>query len=229
MKYSFDSDSSLRNLQENIDTIKNYKYLSFIYDISNTTDGVEKYSAYFTILEKSTKENGDKFFDFYNNFIDEYVDDSIFDSNSDSSNDEEDFSIKPILKASFYQNGTIDDIFYPEGVNEQLKANVINFIEKITPILSQKNYTNNHSRLLEESDDEKHIFTFEKNKTEKLTTLKEKQIEKNKDFGTFSIEDSKIHTNIERVINSENKIGKITSNSETNLFSNVSNQIENQN
>ena len=52
MKYSFDSDSSLRNLQENIDTIKNYKYLSFIYDISNTTDGVEKYSAYFTILLK---------------------------------------------------------------------------------------------------------------------------------------------------------------------------------
>ena len=226
MKYSFDSDLSLRNLQENIDTIKNYKYLSFIYDISNTTDGVEKYSAYFTILEKSTEENGDNFFDFYNNFIDEYVDDSIFDSNSDSSNGEEDFSIKPILKASFYQNGTIDDIFYPEGVNEQLKANVINFIEKITPILSQKNYTNNHSRLLEESDDEKYIFTFEKNKTEKSTTLKEKQIEKNKDFGTFSIEDSKINTNIERVINSENKIGKITSNSETNLFSNVSNQIE---
>ena len=50
-------------------------------------------------------------------------------------------AIKPILKANFYQNGTIEDIIYPEGVNEELKVNVVNFIEKITPILSAKNYT----------------------------------------------------------------------------------------
>ena len=164
MKYSFDSDSPLRTLSESVNTIKNYKFLSFVYDISNTTDGIEKYSAFFTILEKSTEENGENNgYDFYNNFIDEHIDDSLFE-NSDSSEINEDFSIKPILKASFYQNGTIEDIFYPEGVNEELKVNVVNFIEKITPILSKKNYTNNKLRLLEDSNDDKHIFTIEKNK-----------------------------------------------------------------
>ena len=43
MKYSFDSDSSLRTLTESVNTIKNYKYLSFVYDISKTPDGIEKY------------------------------------------------------------------------------------------------------------------------------------------------------------------------------------------
>ena len=226
MKYSFDSDSPLRTLSESVNTIKNYKYLSFVYDISNTSDGIEKYSAFFTILEKSTEENGENNgYDFYNNFIDEHIDDSLFE-NSDSSEINEDFSIKPILKASFYQNGTIEDIFYPEGVNEELKVNVVNFIEKITPILSKKNYTNNKLRLLEDSNDDKHIFTIEKNKKENSTKIKENQTEKNKDFGTFSIEDSKIKTNIERFITNESKIGKITSNSETNLISNISNQME---
>ena len=217
MKYSFDSDSSLRTLSESVNTIKNYKYLSFVYDISNTTDGIEKYSAFFTILEKSTEENGENnAYDFYNNFIDEFIDDSI-NENSDSSEINEDYSIKPILKAIFYQNGTIEDIFYPEGVNEELKVNVVNFIEKITPTLSAKNYTKNKLRLLEDSDDNKHIFTSEKNKKDNTTKINENLTEKNKDFGTFLIEDSKIKSNIERFINSESKIGKITSNSETNL------------
>ena len=226
MKYSFDSDSSLRTLSETVNTIKNYKYLSFVYDISNTTDGIEKYSAFFTILEKSTEENGEDIsYDFYNNFIDEFIDDSMIE-NSDSSEINEDFSIKPILKAIFYQNGTIEDIFYPEGVNEELKVNVVNFIEKITPTLSAKNYTKNKLRLLEDSDDNKHIFTSEKNKKDNTTKINENLSEKNKDFGTFLIEDSKIKSNIERFINSESKIGKITSNSETNLISNISNQME---
>ena len=184
-----------------------------------------KNTSFFTILEKSTEENGENNgYDFYYNFVDEFIDESLIENSDSSEIGEEDFSIKPILKAIFYQNGTIEDIFYPEGVNEELKVNVKNFIEKITPILSRKNYTNNNSRLLDESDE--HIFTFEKNKTEKSTKLKEKQTEKNKDFGTFAIEDSKINTNIEREITSENKIGKIISNSETNLISNVSNQIK---
>ena len=111
-------------------------------------------------------------------------------------------------------------------MNEELKVNVVNFIEKITPILSAKNYTKNNLRLLEDSDDNKHIFTSEKNKKDNTTKINENQTEKNKDFGTFSIKDSKIKSNIERFINSESKIGKITSNSETNLISNISNQME---
>ena len=66
----------------------------------------------------------------------------ILNDNSDSSEMiDEDFKIKPILKDIFYQNGTIGDILSPEGFNEELKSNVVNFIEKITPILSQKNCT----------------------------------------------------------------------------------------
>ncbi len=225
MKYSFDSDSSLRTLSESVNTIKNYTYLSFVYDISKTIDGIEKYSAFFTILEKSTEENGEKKDDDFNyNFIDEFIDDYLYE-NSDSSEINEDFSIKPILKAIFYENGTIEDIFYPEGVNEELKVNVVNFIEKITPTLSAKNYTKNKLRLLEDSDDNKHIFTSEKNKKDNTTKINENLTEKNKDFH-FQYENSKIKSNIERFINSESKIGKITSNSETNLISNISNQME---
>ena len=224
MTYSYDLDSSLRRLTETITTIKNYKYLSFIYDIKNTSEGIEQYSAYFTVLEKFTEENGENNYDFFNNFIDNNLDE--LNDNSDSSEMiDEDFKIKPILKAIFYQNGTIGDILYPEGVNEELKSNVVNIIEKITPILSQKNYTKN-LRLLDATDENKHVLTYEKDKNEGSTKLNEKKVEKNKDYGTFSIEDSKINSNIERTINSDNKIGKIISNSETNLISNISNQID---
>ena len=34
----------------------------------------------------------------------------------------------------------LKDFFYPEGVNEEFKENVVNFIEKITPILLKKLY-----------------------------------------------------------------------------------------
>jgi hypothetical protein len=140
MTYSYDPDSNLRRLTETITTVKNYKFLSFIYDIKNTSDGIEQYSAYFTVLEKFTEENGENNYDFFNNFIDNNVDE--LNDNSDSSEMiDEDFKIKPILKDIFYQNGTIGDILSPEGFNEELKSNVVNFIEKITPILSQKNCT----------------------------------------------------------------------------------------
>ena len=221
MRYSYDPDSSTRRLIESITTVKNYKFLSFIYDIKNTSDGIEQYSAYFTILEKFTEENGENNYDFFNNFIENNVDEL---EDSDSFEMMTDNKIKPVLKAIFYQNGSIGDILYPEGVNEELKESVINFIEKITPILSQKNYTN--SRLLDESDENEHILTYEKDENEGSTKLNEKQVEKNKDYGTFSIEDSQINSNIERIVNSDNKIGKIFSNSETNLVSNISNQID---
>ena len=216
MSYSYDPDSSTRRLTESITTIKNYKFLSFIYDIKNTSDGIEQYSAYFTILEKFTEENGENNYDFFNNFIENNVDEL---EDSDSFEMMTDNKIKPVLKAIFYQNGSIGDILYPEGVNDELKESVINFIEKITPILSQKNYTN--SRLLDESDENEHVLTYEKDKNEGSTKLNEKLVEKNKDYGIFSIEDSKINSNIERVINSDNKIGKIFSNSEINLVSNI--------
>ena len=221
MSYSYDPDSSTRRLTESITTVKNYKFLSFIYDIKNTSDGIEQYSAYFTILEKFTEENGENNYDFFNNFIENSVDEL---EDSDSFEMMTDNKIKPVLKAIFYQNGSIGDILYPEGVNDELKESVINFIEKITPILSQKNYTN--SRLLDESDENEHVLTYEKDENEGSTKLNEKQVEKNKDYGTFSIEDSQINSNIERIVNSDNKIGKIFSNSETNLVSNISNQID---
>ena len=137
MSYSYDPDSSTRRLTESITTVKNYKFLSFIYDIKNTSDGIEQYSAYFTILEKFTEENGENNYDFFNNFIENSVDEL---EDSDSFEMMTDNKIKPVLKAIFYQNGSIGDILYPEGVNDELKESVINFIEKITPILSQKNY-----------------------------------------------------------------------------------------
>ena len=55
--------------------------------------------------------------------------------------------------------------------------------------------------------------------------IKRKIIEKIKN-GTFSIENNKINSNIERINNNDNKIGKILSNSETNLVLNVSNKID---
>ena len=57
MTYIYDSDSTLRDLTKTITTIKKYKYLSFIYDISTINDDINQYSAYFTIVEKSTEEN----------------------------------------------------------------------------------------------------------------------------------------------------------------------------
>ena len=46
----------------------------------------------------------------------------------------------PICKFYYFLNGTIDKIYFPEGMNEFYKSTMVDLIEKITPKLSKSLY-----------------------------------------------------------------------------------------
>ena len=62
----------------------------------------------------------------------------------------------PLCKFYYYLNGTLDKIYFPEGMNEFYKSAMIDLIEKVTPKLSKSLYQNknNKRRLQNEPKDE---------------------------------------------------------------------------
>lgn len=61
----------------------------------------------------------------------------------------------PLCKFYYYKNGTIDEIYCPEGMDNFYKSAISDLIEKVTPKLSKSLYVNkNGKRRLEEEQEQ---------------------------------------------------------------------------
>ena len=88
----------------------------------------------------------------------------------------------PLCKFYYYKNGTIDEIYCPEGMDDFYKSAISDLIEKVTPKLSKSLYVNkNGKRRLEEEQEEGIKFDYEqimKNDELEKTILYEDKVQK---------------------------------------------------
>lgn len=113
----------------------------------------------------------------------------------------------PFCKFYYYLNGTIDRIYFPEGMNEFYKSAIIDLIEKITPKLSKSLYQNkNNKRRLQNGQEDEIKLNYEKiiknDILEKIITYEEK-VQKE-----FDEKNNELNSKIIRTFNSS---GDITS------------------
>ena len=113
----------------------------------------------------------------------------------------------PLCKFYYFKNGTIDDIYCPEGMDDFYKSAISDLIEKVTPKLSKSLYVNkNGKRRLEDEQEEGIKFNYEQimknDKLEKIIIYEDKvQKESNE-------KNNEINSKIVRTFNSS---GDITS------------------
>ena len=68
----------------------------------------------------------------------------------------------PICKFYYFENGTIHEIYFPEGMNEFYKSAISDLIEKITPKLSKSLYQKEtNKRRLENGGEESSLFNYQ--------------------------------------------------------------------
>lgn len=115
----------------------------------------------------------------------------------------------PFCKFYFYENGTIDGIYFSQDMNEFYKTEIVDLIQKVTPKLSKSLYKNETTniRRLENEGEEDTILNYEQilkngvlSKTILYEDKKENDISKNN--GKFKFEDSQINSQIIRIFNS---------------------------
>ena len=111
----------------------------------------------------------------------------------------------PLSKFYFYENGTIEDIYFPLNTNEFYKSVILDLIEKAIPKLSDSLYNIKDNKRKLEKGDEGIYLNYEKtndeNGEEINTILYEDKLEKNiNNDSTF--DNSELNSNIKRVFNS---------------------------
>lgn len=120
----------------------------------------------------------------------------------------------PICKFYYFENGTIHEIYFPEGMNEFYKSAISDLIEKITPKLSKSLYQKEtNKRRLENGGEESSLFNYQQiieNGVLQKTIIYEDKIQ-NK-FYTNSNESS-LSKNVlnSKIIRTFNSSGDITS------------------
>jgi len=113
----------------------------------------------------------------------------------------------PFAKFYFYENGTIDDIYFPQDVNDFYKVAIIDLIEKITPKLSKSLYNNGTNRRRLKPKKEGIYLNYEqiiKNGELNKTIIYEDKLEKNidKNDKEYRFESNEINSKIIRTFNS---------------------------
>lgn len=113
----------------------------------------------------------------------------------------------PFAKFYFYENGTLDKIFFPEGINDYYKTSIIDLIEKITPKLSKSLYKNENIKRRLENGDEGTYLNYEefiKNGNLDKTKLYEDKIEKSSrnEKDEFTFENKQLNSSTVRTFNS---------------------------
>ena len=113
----------------------------------------------------------------------------------------------PICKFYYFLNGTIDKIYFPEGMNEFYKSTMVDLIEKITPKLSKSLY--------EKKDDKRRL----QNEQKEGITLNYEKIDKNGELDKIIIYEDKVEKESDeknkeiksKIIRTFNSSGDITS------------------
>lgn len=131
---------------------------------------------------------------------------------NDSSNSEEnqDFSEVeidiPFCKFYFFENGTINKIYFPKDLNEFYQTAIFDIIEKVTPKLSKSLYKNETTKRRLEKEEEGTYLNYDEiirnGKISKIIIYEDKiikDIEKNEDQLIF--ENNKLYSKINRTFN----------------------------
>ena len=128
----------------------------------------------------------------------------------------------PFAKFSFYENGTLLEIYLPDEISKFTSSLIIDLIEKIIPRISKEYF--------EKKDINKVTFKLKNNtNSSNDTTLLE--IHEKKEFidkySNISINGSSSESNIERKVNKDNQLENIYSNAELILNSQKDDNKEN--
>ena len=119
----------------------------------------------------------------------------------------------PICKFYYFENGTIHEIFFPEGMNEFYKSAISDLIEKITPKLSKSLYQKEtNKRRLENGGEENSLFNYQQiieNGVLQKTIIYE---DKTQNEYHINNDESAFSTNIinSKIIRTFNSLGDIT-------------------
>lgn len=189
------------NKKERLDKIYDFNNIDYLYEsyilIINITYLNETDSTYLGGLNiydepKSLEELIEK----NNEFIKKY----IGESNSTQNN-------IPFAKFYVYENGTLDKIYFPEGINEYYKVLIIDLIEKITPKLSKSLYKDESNKRKLENGNEGTYLNYEeitRNDQIDKTIIYEDKIEKNldKEKEEFTFENKQLNSKTVRTFNS---------------------------
>jgi hypothetical protein len=107
----------------------------------------------------------------------------------------------PFCKFYFYENGTLDNIYFPLNINEFYISIIEDLIEKVTPKLSKSLYNNETERRRLENGKEGKYLNYEqiiRNGLLKKTVIYENKKENNIDNDDFTFEKNEINSRIVR-------------------------------
>ena len=164
------------NKKERLDKIYDFNNIDYLYEfyilILNITHSNETDSIYLGGLNiyDETKSLED-LLEINNEFLKKY----LGESNNEQIN-------IPFAKFYVYENGTLDKIYFPEGINDYYKTLIIDLIEKTTPKLSKSLYKDeSNKRRLENEGTYLNYEEIIRNGKINTTIIYENKIEKNLD------------------------------------------------
>ena len=189
------------NKKDRLDKIYDFNNIDYLYEsyilILNITYSNETDSLYLGGLNIYDEVNSlEDLFEINNEFLKKY----LWESNNAQNN-------IPFAKFYFYENGTLDKIYFPEGINDYYKTLVVDLIEKITPKLSKSLYEDENNKRRFENGNEGTYLNYEeiaRNGLLDKTIIYEDKIEKNtdKEKDDFTFENKKLNSKTVRTFNS---------------------------
>ena len=189
------------NKKDRLDKIYDFNNIDYLYEsyilILNITYSNETDSLYLGGLNIYDEVNSlEDLIQINNEFLKKY----LGESNNEQNN-------IPFAKFYFYENGTLDNIYFPEGINDYYKTLVVDLIEKITPKLSKSSYEDENNKRRFENGNEGTYLNYEeiaRNGLLDKTIIYEDKIEKNSDKvkDDFTFENKKLNSKTVRTFNS---------------------------
>ena len=219
------------------------KYLVNIYEEKEMEDKSILYSAYILVLKvyNNLKEGlntfdylGNNIFnssdyeiskDIKNKLIEEYItnlkeqeEENFEDIFNDIKEDLDYLTKTPLVKFSFFENGTIKQILKPKIIEPSLYSNIENFIWKSVPSISESLYSKKDTnRNLEENGIIREVSKDKNSNITKLTELESTKV-------SFMNSNANSETNVK--INNEGYISEINGFSILETISDINDQIE---
>ena len=135
----------------------------------------------------------------------------------------------PFCKFYFYENGTLGDIYFPNGTNEFYEAAILDLIEKVTPKLSKSLYKNeNNKRRLQEREEGTYLDyeqIYDNNTGLNDTILYEDKIDKHLDNNNdeYAFENAELNSKMKRTFNSSGEMTSLDMEGEASFISNQQN------
>ena len=120
----------------------------------------------------------------------------------------------PLIKFNFFQNGSIQNIFYPENINITFLKEIKNVISKVIPEVSSSLFSNSNKLNLRQNQQEEKIREYDKENN----IIKIEENESDNEFtGSSSLSSSEINIDDKGNINSVSVISKSNFNGNENL------------